>query len=65
MRYLGLSECSAATLRKACKVAKIDALQIGACAVEFVRVESTHSTCPLEDVGVHLHIRALIFVQSL
>lgn len=28
VRYLGLSECSAATLRKACKVAKIDALQI-------------------------------------
>lgn len=28
VKYLGLSECSAATLRKACKVTKIDALQI-------------------------------------
>lgn len=26
-KYLGLSECSAETLRKACKVAKIDAVQ--------------------------------------
>jgi len=28
IRYLGLSECSAATLRRACKVAKIDAAQM-------------------------------------
>merc|ERR1712093_36495 len=27
-KYLGLSECSADTLRKACKVAKVDALQV-------------------------------------
>ncbi|KAI9010518.1 NADP-dependent oxidoreductase domain-containing protein [Hyaloraphidium curvatum] len=27
-KYIGLSECSAETLRKACKIAKIDALQI-------------------------------------
>jgi len=27
-KYIGLSECSAETLRKACKVAKIDALQV-------------------------------------
>jgi len=28
VKYLGLSECSADTLRRACKVAKIDALQV-------------------------------------
>lgn len=27
-KYLGLSECSAETLRRACKVAKVDALQV-------------------------------------
>ncbi|CRK20369.1 hypothetical protein HYQ45_017531 [Verticillium longisporum] len=50
-RYIGLSECSAATLRKANSIAKIDALQ-----AEYSAFETLHETDGLIDAAKELGI---------
>ncbi|KAH7127956.1 NADP-dependent oxidoreductase domain-containing protein [Dactylonectria estremocensis] len=50
-KYIGLSECSAATLRKANSIAKIDAIQ-----AEYSAFETLHETDGLIDTAKELNI---------
>ncbi|CAK3996396.1 Hypothetical predicted protein [Lecanosticta acicola] len=50
-KYIGLSECSAKTLRKANSIAKIDAVQ-----AEYSAFETVHETDGLLDTARELHV---------
>ncbi|PYH85223.1 aldo/keto reductase, partial [Aspergillus uvarum CBS 121591] len=55
-KYIGLSECSAATLRKAHAIAKIDAVQ-----AEYSAFETVHETSGLIDTAKELGIAFVAF----
>ncbi|PYI15957.1 aldo/keto reductase [Aspergillus violaceofuscus CBS 115571] len=55
-KYIGLSECSAATLRKAHAIAKIDAVQ-----AEYSAFETLHETSGLIDTAKELGIAFVAF----
>ncbi|XXH05290.1 hypothetical protein Hte_011715 [Hypoxylon texense] len=55
-KYIGLSECSAATLRKANSIAKIDAVQ-----AEYSAFETLHETDGLVDTAKELDIAYVAF----
>ncbi|KAF7548118.1 hypothetical protein G7Z17_g7265 [Cylindrodendrum hubeiense] len=55
-KYIGLSECSAATLRKANSIAKIDAIQ-----AEYSAFETLHETNGLIDTAKELNIAFVAF----
>ncbi|KAJ4250176.1 hypothetical protein NW762_011991 [Fusarium torreyae] len=55
-RYIGLSECSAATLRKAMSIAKIDAVQ-----AEYSAFETLHETNGLIDTCKELGVAFVAF----
>ncbi|RAK81898.1 putative aldo-keto reductase (AKR13) [Aspergillus fijiensis CBS 313.89] len=55
-KYIGLSECSAATLRKAHAIAKIDAVQ-----AEYSAFETVHETSGLIDTAKELGVAFVAF----
>lgn len=55
-KYIGLSECSAATLRKANSIARIDAIQ-----AEYSAFETLHETDDLIDTAKELNIAFVAF----
>ncbi|KAK5313547.1 hypothetical protein LTR93_010851 [Exophiala xenobiotica] len=55
-KYIGLSECSAATLRKANSIAKIDAVQ-----AEYSAFETVHETSGLIDTARELDVAFVAF----